>query len=428
MKRQPEPVEIIKKRIEVNPNKDELKVTTNSQEMPKARMSIIPLFESYVIYVKEKYKEEKYMEINAETEKENVVFETYYYTYRVKQIENELYLLKNEEREKEPLKVHELREIVKGMDAYMYIFTKEEYEQAKSNITPGLVKSEEDSKYFYVIQRTVMANSWSKNGVLIKQMKRCDDIRILENTIREMNVLKKLNEEENPYIEKYLGDVIMTTEGCSIFPGMKVEQGWNIRDYLKKMYRKLGDTMYYKKVPFYISDILKGVQYIHSKGYIHFDLKLDNLIYYNRHIKIIDFGFTLEEKELRKVIVQWGTPGYTAPEIHREIPLLVGYGSDIWSLGCVLVTLMGYEVEKEETIDEIEKIGKSTSLFEKEEVKKSENRIKFIVEQMPNFQRYDELTGNKSVMVDMIINLLRIDSRKRTKSEDLRMPNGVCLQ
>lgn len=428
MKRQPEPVEIIKKRIEVNPNKDELKVVTNSQEMPKARMSIVPLFESYVIYIKEKGEDEKYIEINAETEKENVIFETYYYTYRVKQVENELYLLKNEEQEKEPLKVHELREIVRGMYAYMYIFTKEEYEQAKSNITPGLLKSEEDSKFFYVIQRTPMKDTWVKNGVLVKQMKKCDDIRILENTIREMKVLKKLNEEENPYIEKYLGDVIMPTEGCSIFPGMKVEQGWNIRDYLKKLYRNLGEKMYYKKVPFYISDILKGVQYIHSKGYIHFDLKLDNLIYYNRHIKIIDFGFTLEEKELRRIIVQWGTPGYVAPEIHREMPFLVGYGSDIWSLGCVLVTLMGYEVEKEETIDEIEKIGKGTSLFDKDEVKKSENKIKFLVEQMPNFQKYDELTGNKSVMVDMIINLLRIDSRKRTKSEDLRMPNGVCLQ
>lgn len=428
MKRQPEPVEIIKKRIEVNPNNDELKVVTNSQEMPKARMSIVPLFESYVIYIKERGEDEKYIEINAETEKGNVIFETYYYTYRVKQVENELYLLKNEEQEKKPLKVHELREIVRGMYAYMYIFTKEEYEQAKNNITPGLLKSEEDSKFFYVIQRTPMKDTWVKNGVLVKQMKKCDDIRILENTIREMKVLKKLNEEENPYIEKYLGDVIMATEGCSIFPGMKVEQGWNIREYLKKMYRNLGEKMYYKKVPFYISDILKGVQYIHSKGYVHFDLKLDNLIYYNRHIKIIDFGFTIEEKELRRIIVQWGTPGYVAPEIHREMPFLVGYGSDIWSLGCVLVTLMGYEVEKEETIDEIEKIGKGTSLFDKDEVKKSENKIKFLVEQMPNFQKYDELTGNKSVMVDMIINLLRIDSRNRTKSEDLRMPNGVCLQ
>lgn len=58
---------------------------------------------------------------------------------------------------------------------------------------------------------------------------------------------------------------------------------------------------------------------MHNKGYVHRDLKLENIMICKKDlwdIKLVDFGFTepINETEL---ISKAGTPGYIAPEIFR---------------------------------------------------------------------------------------------------------------
>lgn len=91
--------------------------------------------------------------------------------------------------------------------------------------------------------------------------------------------------------------------------------------------------------------LLSAVGYVHSKGYIHRDIKLDNILLYQANtinkdffIKLIDFG--LCEKYYRGRMNKQkvsGTLGYIAPEVlkgeYNEL-------SDIWSCGVVMYNLL----------------------------------------------------------------------------------------
>lgn len=44
-------------------------------------------------------------------------------------------------------------------------------------------------------------------------------------------------------------------------------------------------------IQFYIAEIIKVLEYLHSKGIVHRDLKPENIILTDeRHVKLIDFG------------------------------------------------------------------------------------------------------------------------------------------
>ena len=70
------------------------------------------------------------------------------------------------------------------------------------------------------------------------------------------------------------------------------------------------------EVKFYAVQIALALGYLHKKGIIHRDLKLENiLVDMNGYLKIIDFGLAkmLENKDLTKTYC--GTPEYLAPEM-----------------------------------------------------------------------------------------------------------------
>jgi serine/threonine protein kinase len=60
---------------------------------------------------------------------------------------------------------------------------------------------------------------------------------------------------------------------------------------------------------------VKGLEHIHSKGYAHRDMKLENCLLSENVIKIADFGFLKTDKSLS---TQCGTLGYKAPELNQE--------------------------------------------------------------------------------------------------------------
>ncbi|KAG5847685.1 serine/threonine-protein kinase PLK3 [Anguilla anguilla] len=103
---------------------------------------------------------------------------------------------------------------------------------------------------------------------------------------------------------------------------------------------KARHTLTDPEVRYYLRQIISGLKYLHNKGILHRDLKLGNFfVNENMELKLGDFGLAakLEPVEQRKKTI-CGTPNYLAPEVlNRQ-----GHGpeSDIWSLGCVMFTLM----------------------------------------------------------------------------------------
>lgn len=89
-----------------------------------------------------------------------------------------------------------------------------------------------------------------------------------------------------------------------------------------------------------VGQMLLAINYLHSHGIVHRDLKLENFLYdwkESDHLKLIDFGFSKVWDPSVKMQHSCGTLSYVAPEVLAE-----SYTSqcDMWSLGVITFILL----------------------------------------------------------------------------------------
>ncbi|XP_027932155.1 CBL-interacting serine/threonine-protein kinase 3-like isoform X2 [Vigna unguiculata] len=96
----------------------------------------------------------------------------------------------------------------------------------------------------------------------------------------------------------------------------------------------------------YFQQLINAVDYCHSRGVYHRDLKLENLLLDSfGNLKISDFGLSALSQQVRDdglLHTTCGTPNYVAPEVLNDGGY-DGAAADLWSCGVILfVLLAGY--------------------------------------------------------------------------------------
>ena len=127
-----------------------------------------------------------------------------------------------------------------------------------------------------------------------------------------------------------------------------------------------------KLIKIYIRQILKGLQYLHSKGIVHRDIKAANVLLDTcGTVKLSDFGCSGQislssshsENELLNSIK--GSIPWMAPEVICQNKY--GCKADIWSLGCLIIELKTGKSpwgKLDNFIQALFKIGRSQALPE----------------------------------------------------------------
>eukprot|EP01065_Artemidia_motanka_P039709 TRINITY_DN4884_c0_g1_i1.p1 TRINITY_DN4884_c0_g1~~TRINITY_DN4884_c0_g1_i1.p1 ORF type:complete len:464 (+),score=129.58 TRINITY_DN4884_c0_g1_i1:50-1393(+) len=126
--------------------------------------------------------------------------------------------------------------------------------------------------------------------------------------------------------------------GSTLWIGMELMDGGKLTDLIVGGFRFSS-----QHVGFLLLEVLKGLEYLHSTGRIHRDVKSDNvLVSAAGQVKLGDFGFCAwlsEGERMRRTVV--GTPYWMAPEVIRGNPY--DAKADVWSLGIVGVELCDSE-------------------------------------------------------------------------------------
>lgn len=193
----------------------------------------------------------------------------------------------------------------------------------------------------FVIQRTLGTGSFGRvhlvrsvhNGrfYAIKVLKKARIVKMkqVEHTNDERRMLKIV---DHPFLTRMWGTF---QDARNLFMVMDYIEGGELFSLLRRSQRFPNQV-----AKFYAAEVVLALEYLHAQDIIYRDLKPENILLdRNGHIKITDFGFAKEVKDVTWTLC--GTPDYIAPEVVST--KAYNKSVDWWSLGILIYEMLtGY--------------------------------------------------------------------------------------
>eukprot|EP00731_Ephydatia_muelleri_P031279 Em0022g793a len=183
---------------------------------------------------------------------------------------------------------------------------------------------------FAVVHKAKCKTNGEEVAIKIINIKKMRDKGLLDHVKREAHIHYRLS---NPSILKMYNII---EDKHNVYLILELCHHGSLSSYLKRTGRKLTE-LEAKRV---FAQVVSGVLYLHKHRIMHRDLSPSNLLVTkSMDIKISDFGLAVMLEDVgERHFTMCGTPNYIAPEIATQVPH--GLESDVWSLGCLLYTLL----------------------------------------------------------------------------------------
>ncbi|XP_066472395.1 caM kinase-like vesicle-associated protein [Tiliqua scincoides] len=213
-------------------------------------------------------------------------------------------------------------------------------------------------------------------GQVIKTEEFCEIFRAKEKTTGKLYTCKKFLKRDGRKVRKaakneiiilkmvkhpnilQLVDVYVTRKEYFLF--LELATGREVFDWIL-------DQGYYSErdTSNVIRQVLEAVAYLHSLKIVHRNLKLENLVYYNRlkNSKIVISDFHLAKLENGLIKEPCGTPEYLAPEVVGR--QRYGRPVDCWAIGVIMYILLSGNPPFYEEMDEDDYENHDKNLFRK---------------------------------------------------------------
>ena len=146
-----------------------------------------------------------------------------------------------------------------------------------------------------------------------------------------------------------------------------------------------------------IKQLLLGLQCIHNAGYVHMDIKPENILMEskdlnNNFIKIIDFGFVRKMNQHKEGF--FGSPYYVSPEFINKTTVSFNDKFDIWAVGIITIVCLLHQQVNGKILYGTERnpLIVLPSLFQYSQILKMPDGEK-IIKFLNNIINYDLKTG-----------------------------------
>lgn len=168
----------------------------------------------------------------------------------------------------------------------------------------------------YVVSAKLGRGKYSEVLKPVKKKKIKREIKILQAVAKGPNIIELLDVVRDP----------VTKVPCLVFEHVEAED-----------WKKLYPTFKLPDIKFYMMELLKALDWTHSRGLFHRDLKPHNIMINHkaRQLRLIDWGLAEFYHPLQEYNVRVASRHYKGPELLVD-DKIYDYSLDMWSLGCVL--------------------------------------------------------------------------------------------